>query len=155
MTPEVGAPYRFGLAERSLDSAQDNVTRGRWRDAALFARAAVENAAKAILACFGVVPHTHEPGQILLLATQSSQFPAELRNRAAALMPDLPAYGVREHVLLSCGDEEHGIDPWSLVTEERARGHVRMAETMVALARDCVRCEPLDTPWCCRAPATG
>lgn len=137
MTAGGGAQYRLTLAEGSLAAARDDLARGRWRDAALFARAAIEHGAKSILACFMAVPRSHEPAAVLDEALASPGFPAALRQDAAALALQLGGYGLRAHVLLSYGDEEHGVDPWSLVTEDRARTDVSVAEATVALAHRC------------------
>lgn len=63
--------------------------------------------------------------------------PPALRPRAQALLPRLPAFGMKEHVALSYGDEQHGISPWVLATEAKARGHVAVAEEIGVLAHDC------------------
>ena len=120
MTPRDSSRYRIELADSSLRVARESLDRRQWREAALFARAAVENAAKAVQACFTNVHHTHDPDQLLAEALGSSRFPAELRARAEALLPRLA-----------------GLTPWELVTEERARGHVGIAEEAAALAHDC------------------
>lgn len=44
---------------------------------------------------------------------------------------------MQEHILLSYGDEEHGIDPWSIVDANRASSHLDDAEKVMRLA---VRC---------------
>ena len=137
MTPRDSSRYRLELAESSLRVARDNLDRGQWREAALFARAAVENAAKAVQACFTSVHRTHDPDQPLAEALRSPQFPAGLRARAEALLPLLSDFGMKEHIALSYGDEEKGITPWELATEEKARGHVAVAEQATALAHDC------------------
>jgi HEPN domain-containing protein len=126
------------LAERSLERGRDNHQRRQWRDSALFSRASVEHAAKAILACFAAVPRTHEPARLLRAALEAEGFPAELRARAGDLLAELEGFGMQEHILLSYGDEEHGIDPWSMVDEVRATGHLRIAHATTALARECV-----------------
>jgi HEPN domain-containing protein len=138
LTPFVGAPYRLALARRSLESARDNFARGNWRDSALFSRAAVEHAAKAIVACFAAVPRTHEPARLVQLALASQAFPARLRASTEALLPGLSGFGLQDHILLSYGDEEHGVDPWSLVDRERSESHLSAAEAMLALADACV-----------------
>ncbi len=138
MSPAVGAPYRLELARRSLESARDNHARGNWRDSALFARAAVEHASKAMLACFTAVPRTHEPARVLELALAAPAFPLELRSEAEAHRPALAGFGLSEHILLSYGDEEHGIDPWSLVDAARAGSRLEVAEGMFGLAARCV-----------------
>jgi HEPN domain-containing protein len=135
--PRESARYRLDLAESSLRVAHDTLSRSQWREAALFARASVENAAKSIQACFSSVHRTHEPDEPLAAALKSPHFPAALRARAQALLPRLPDFGMKEHVALSYGDEEKGITPWALVTEEKARGHVAVAEEITTLARDC------------------
>jgi HEPN domain-containing protein len=135
VTPQGSARYRLDLAKHSLAGARDNLDRSNWRDAALFARAAVEHGA--MLASFSAVPRAHEPSAVLRAALAAPRFPDPLRERAAALMPELERLGAREHIELSYGDEEHGIDPWSLVTEPRATHHVDVAQRVVALAREC------------------
>jgi HEPN domain-containing protein len=94
-----------------LESARDNLARNQWRDSALFSRATVEHAAKAILACFAAVPRSHEPARLLELSLAQPSFPVQLRPEADALLPRLSSFGLQEHILLSYGDEEHGIDP--------------------------------------------
>jgi HEPN domain-containing protein len=136
VSPAASARYRLELARRSLPSARDNFARGNWRDSALFSRAVVEHAAKAIAACFAAVPRTHDPARVLGLVLEAEAFPAELRPLVQALLPGLEGFGHEEHILLSYGDEEHGIDPWSIVDESRATSHLSMAEAMTALAAD-------------------
>jgi HEPN domain-containing protein len=138
VTPAVGAPYRLELARRSLGSARDNFARDNWRDSALFSRAAVEHAAKAIVACFAAVPRTHEPARLMELALSAEAFPERLRATAEALVPGLSGFGLQDHILLSYGDEEHGVDPWSLVDRAHSESHLRAAEAMLALADACV-----------------
>jgi HEPN domain-containing protein len=138
MTGRDDARYRSGLSQRSLSLSRDELATGRPREAALFARGAIEHAIKAIGACFGPVPRTHEPGHVLDAATASSAFPAELRPRAAALRPKLDAYGTAEHLLLSYGDGKARIDPWTLITRTHAEESVLVAGESVDLADDCI-----------------
>jgi HEPN domain-containing protein len=137
VTPRDSARYRLELADSSLRVARESLDRGQWREAALFARAAVENAAKAVQSCFTNVHRTHDPDQPLADALRSPQFPAGLRARAQALLPRLSGFGMKEHIALSYGDEEKGLTPWDLVTEEKARGHLAVAEESAALAHEC------------------
>jgi hypothetical protein len=90
------------------------------------------------LACFSAVPRSHEPARLLELGLASQSFPAKLRPSAESLVPRLSSFGLQEHILLSYGDEEHGIDPWSIVDTARARSHLETAEMMVSLAEECV-----------------
>jgi HEPN domain-containing protein len=121
-----------------LESARDNFGRNNWRDSALFSRAAVEHAAKAMVACFAAVPRTHEPARLVQLALSAQAFPASLRATTEALLPDLSGFGLQDHILLSYGDEERGLDPWSLVDQGRSKSHLDAAEAMLALADACV-----------------
>ena len=98
----------------------------------------MEHAAKAIVACFTAVPRTHEPARLVQLALSAQAFPARLRASAEALLPGLSGFGLQDHILLSYGDEEHGVDPWSLVNRERSESHLNAAETMLVLADACV-----------------
>jgi HEPN domain-containing protein len=139
LTGQDDSLYRLKLAERSLELAEQERAASRWREAALFARAAIEHAAKSVAACFGPVPRSHEPGAALDVSTTDSRFPAALLTRAGELRPKLAAYGLAEHILLSYGDEQAHIDPWSLVTEAHAKDSLCVAKESVDLSRDCIR----------------
>jgi HEPN domain-containing protein len=134
VTPATSSAHRLALARRSLESARDNFSRHNWRDSALFSRTSIEHAAKAILARFAAVPRSHEPANVLELALDAKHFPKELQTEARALLPQLEGLGMQEHILLSYGDEEHGLDPWAMVDGARAKSHLAIAETLVALA---------------------
>ena len=95
MTPRESARYRLELADRALKVARESLDRSEWREAALFARAAVEHAAKAVMACFAAVSRTHDPQAALGPALANPAFPAALRDRAEELSPRLATLGPR------------------------------------------------------------
>jgi HEPN domain-containing protein len=136
MSPGNEAGYRVRLAESRLRSAEDSAVAKRWADAALFARAAIENGAKAVLACFRTVPRTHEPSDIVRAALEDQAFPACLRDRAESLLPALGAYGLARHLQLTYGDEQNLRLPEELVGEGDARQSITDARAMVELARE-------------------
>lgn len=138
MTGRDDSAFRLHMARMLTGKAREALARGDWREAALFARGAIESAAKAILACFTSVPRSHEPGDILREALAQPRFPEPLRAEGALLAGVWVAYGTAEHVLLSYGDERNRVDPWSLVTEARAREVVATAETAVDFAARCI-----------------
>lgn len=134
MTGEGGTRFRLRMALHSLDKAHEQAAIGSWREAAMFARGAVELAAKSIAAGFFAVPKTHDPEPLVRAALSDGRFPASLRADATALLPVLARHGIAEYLSLSYGDEEKLVAPWELVTEERARAAVADAERTVALA---------------------
>jgi HEPN domain-containing protein len=136
VTPKDEAGYRVTLAEMRLRSAEESLRTGRWADAAFFARAAVENAAKAILACFQTVPRTHEPVEVLRTALGLPAFPPAAGARARALLPSLERYGLARHLELSYGDERNFVSPEALVSEPDARLAVADAGAVLRLATD-------------------
>ena len=136
MTPKDEAGYRIALAEMRLRSAEGSLHAGRWADAALFARAAIENAAKAVLACFQTVPRTHEPAEVLRTALGLPAFPAAADARARSLLPALDRYGLARHLELSYGDERNFVSPEALVSENDGRLAVADARATVQLAID-------------------
>lgn len=129
MTPKDEAGYRIALAEMRLRSAEGSLSAGRWADAALFARAAIENAAKA-------VPRTHEPAEVLRTALGLAAFPATANARARSLLPALDRYGLARHLELSYGDEQNFVSPEALVSESDARTAVADCRATVQLAVD-------------------
>ena len=108
--------------------------RGEWREAALFARAAIENAAKAVLGAFASVPRSHEPRDILSEAVKLPGFPPGRRAEAQGLAESLAGYGMEQHILLSYGDETNHVDPWSLVTRAAAEAALGDAVRSVRFA---------------------
>lgn len=75
MTAVDDARYRLGVARQLVERAQRMLEIVFWREAALFARGAIEHAAKAILACFTTVSRTHDPDQPLQEALADPTFP--------------------------------------------------------------------------------
>ncbi|HYK91359.1 MAG TPA: HEPN domain-containing protein [Acidobacteriota bacterium] len=55
--------YRLRLAEGFLREAEQDFQLERWRSCVDNAQLAVENAGKAVLALFGVIPKTHDPAR--------------------------------------------------------------------------------------------
>ena len=136
MTPKDEAGYRIALAEMRLRSAEESLRGRRWADAALFARAAVENAAKAVLACFQSVPRSHEPAEVLRAALALPAFPQAADRLARSLLPSLARYGLARHLELSYGDEKNFVSPEGLVGEPEARLACADAMTTLQLATD-------------------
>lgn len=136
MTPGDEAGYRIALAEMRLRSADESLKAERWADAALFARAAVENGAKAVLAIFQAVPRTHEPAEVLRTALDLPGFPASAEGRARSLLPTLDRHGLARHLELSYGDEQNFVSPEALVSEQDARQAVADARATLELAID-------------------
>jgi HEPN domain-containing protein len=136
VTPKDEAGYRIALAELRLRSAEASLDAGRWADAALFARGSVENAAKAVLACFHTVPRTHEPAEVLRTALGLPAFPPAVDARARSLLPSLGRYGLARHLELSYGDERNFVSPEALVSEADARLAVADARATLQLATD-------------------
>jgi HEPN domain-containing protein len=137
MTGQDESAFRLRSAQKLLEKADEEASRASWREAALFARAAVENAAKAVLACFTTVPKTHEPALVLEEAVRLPGFPAALVPEAQSLLPIWRRYGMSQHVLLSYGDEQNLLDPWSLATPGLAREALAAAQTAVGFAARC------------------
>jgi HEPN domain-containing protein len=137
VTARDDSAYRLEVARGLLSKAQDALGRAEWHTAELFARGAVEHAAKALLACFTGVPRTHEPAEVLRVALAQPAFPPELRADAQALSTPAASYGLARHLELSYGDERRRIPPWALVTESGARSAVDVAGRLADLADRC------------------
>lgn len=136
MTPKDEAAYRIRIAETRVAEADHLIEKALWAGAALLARAAVENSAKGVLACFQSVPRTHEPADVLDAALRDAAFPPDLAARARALVPALRAYGMKRHIELAYGDENNLRPPDDLVGEGDARRAVADARTLLSLALD-------------------
>lgn len=73
VTSQDDSAYRLRLASTFLQKG---------REAAMFARGSIENAAKSVLACLTGVPRSHEPGALLEEALAQPTFPSALRVRS-------------------------------------------------------------------------
>jgi len=138
VTAGEGARYRLRIAERSLGVARRLAAATDWREAALLARSSIENAAKAIVACFTSVPKSHDADALLRLVVDDPRLPDGLRGRVQALIAEVEPYGMQAHVLYSYGDEENRIDPWEMVTEEAATDAVATATAALDVAQEVV-----------------
>lgn len=136
MTPKDEAAYRIRIAETRVAEADRLLETALWAGATLLARAAIENAAKGVLACFQAVPRTHEPADVLDASLRDAAFPAELAPRAHALVPTLRGYGMKRHLELAYGDEQNLRTPDELVGEGDALRAVADARTLRSLAGD-------------------
>lgn len=134
MTARDDSAFRLHMAATLTRKAREALDRGDWREAAMFARGAVEAAAKSVLACLVNVPRSHEPADLLDGALQQPGFPEALAEEARQLVDLWRGYGMEQHILLSYGDERNRIDPWSLVTEKHARMAVSDAEAAAGFA---------------------
>jgi hypothetical protein len=135
MTAVDDAAYRLRLAEDLLARAR-RVAAVDAPSGAMLARAAIENAAKAVLACFTSVARSHEPEKLLAEALAHEEFPAALGARARALVPHLASYGAQTHAQTAYGDEVKHRLPSEIIGDPEARAALRVADDAVALARD-------------------
>ena len=114
------AAYRLELAKQHFVMAKEDLDLRRWPSTIGNAQLAVENAAKAILACFGPVPRNHDTAERLqvILGLGLSQ---ELAGDIEAALPIFAEYGREKHILATYGDEKALRTPWTLFGEEDAR----------------------------------
>lgn len=133
MTARDESEYRLRLSEDQIARARRAI--GDPATAALLARAAVENAAKAIVACFASVARSHEPGDLFEEALAAKDFPAALRAEAHVLRASLAAYGMRRHIELSYGDERTHRLPSEMVGEGEALTAIGAGEQALDFAR--------------------
>lgn len=133
MTARDESEYRLRLVADQIARARRAL--GDPATAALLARAAVENATKAIVACFASIARSHEPGELLEEALAARDFPAALRAEAQVLRTSLAAYGARRHIELSYGDERGHRLPSEIVDEADALAAIDAAEQALGFAR--------------------
>ena len=135
MTSEESAEYRLQEAEKYLAEAEQLLGFQQWRSCVSSVPLAVENAAKAILACLGPVPRTHNTVNRLEALLFGFDWPEELASEVKAALPIFADYGLEKHILVTYGDEENFRTPWALFGEEEATSAVEDARQCVALAK--------------------
>lgn len=117
---EEDARYRLRLARGFLQEAEQDFELRRWRSCVDNAQLSVENAAKTILALFGPLARTHEPGTHLRNLLESGRVVGSTKETLEQLLESFEIIGAEEHFLTDYGDEATYRDPWSLFGEADA-----------------------------------
>lgn len=133
MNADRATTYRLELAKKHLNLAEEDLELKRWVSAASNAQLGLENAAKAIVACFGLVPRSHDVAEHLE-GISMNELPPELAGEVQTIIPIVAKYGLKKHILVTYGDEKAYLTPWELFGEEEATGEVEDARRCVALA---------------------
>lgn len=133
MSPHEDALYRLRVAAEFLDTAELAFNNSRWALCEQQAQIAVENAAKAILACIDPVPHTHELHRQLesLLATMSES-PSDIVAAINVVIAACQHLGGQEHILTTYGDEEKRLTPSQIFHQPEATKAIEHARNAVS-----------------------
>lgn len=129
------AHYRLRLAAGFLREAEQDFELERWRSCVDNAQLATENAGKAVLALFGVVPRTHDPAQQIAQILRDRNLSADLVSALERMLPDLMALGSAEHFLTDYGDEACYRLPWEIFDRDAAADALASARRSAASAR--------------------
>ena len=140
MKPQEEAGYRLNLAKGYLAEAEEDINMERWRSCAAGSQLAIENSAKAIIACFVPVALTHDAAPQLARLLGAQTMPEKVAAQAREIIPIVAKFGGKEHGLFSYGDTEHFRDPWSLVTEAKAKEAIEGARQCVKVAEEVYEC---------------
>ena len=135
MSPHEDALYRLRVAAEFLDTAELAFNNKRWALCEQQAQIAVENAAKAILACVDPVPRTHEPHRQLesLLATMP-ELPSDVVAAINVVIAACRHLGRQEHVLTTYGDEKRRLTPSQIFHKPEATKAIEHARNAVSNA---------------------
>ena len=122
--------YRLRTASEFLDTASFDFTHNQWAQCVQQAQLAVENAAKAVLACFGPIPRTHTPQDELkgILQYAQQSLSTEVADAIQVIIVSCQHLGWREHILASYGDEEHRLTPSQLFNRSQAANALESAK---------------------------
>ena len=138
MTCEREARHRLGIACRLLGEAEQDADLGRWRSCAANAQQAVEHAAKAVLACYGPVPRTHDVHVNLRKLAQTEAGASGEGERIERLSAVAAAYGREQHMRVTYGDEDDLVSPYDLIDEAEGRQSAADAREACELAQQIV-----------------
>lgn len=127
--------YRLEIARQHLTVAEKMLKVEEWPSCVSNARVAFENAAKAILACFGPITRTHDTAE-LLQDIPLQDLPEDMRTRIEEIIPVAGEYGLRKHILTVYGDEETFRTPWALFGEQDALKAIDDARQCVKVAEE-------------------
>ena len=129
------ARYRLTLAEGQLTDAEQDLEQSRWHTCVADAQMAVENAGKAIIACFVPVEKTHEPAKQIRTLLKEALVPNSVRGVIVNILPALTALGWEVHIRVTYGDEETFTPPWELYNRTEAEAALDAARQAIAAAQ--------------------
>lgn len=118
-----------------LAEAEQDYDLERWRSCVDNAQLSVENAGKAALAMFGIVPKTHDPSRQINAIAHYPDTPRSVADLLISMLPDLLALGTEAHFLTDYGDEATHTLPWDLFTQETADDALSAAQRTLGVAR--------------------
>jgi HEPN domain-containing protein len=127
--------YRIALAEGFLREAEQDFTLTRWRSCVDNAQLSVENAGKAALALFGIVPKTHDPARQIAAILREQDLPENVSELLQTMLPDLLVLGTEAHFLTDYGDEASYTLPWDLFTQQSAEDALQSARRLVEMVQ--------------------
>jgi HEPN domain-containing protein len=126
------AYYRLSLARGFRDTAERDLARGEWASCVKHAQLAVENSAKASIACRSPIPRTHDPAdELTRIAGSATDLPPEIVSALRKIVDCCQSLGTHEHVLASYGDERARLTPWQLFTGSEATPALQQAQEAV------------------------
>ena len=128
MNSHKDADFRLRLSRGFFAEAECDWQTERWASCVEHAQLAVENAAKAVLACRGPVQQTHEPqGHLRTLLSRTPELPAPVRSSIENIIQCNDRLGFREHILASYGDEQTRRTPQEIFDREAADASLETA----------------------------
>lgn len=125
---------RMEMARGYFEEGEWAFSLGRWRIACASFQEACENAGKAVLSLYGVVPRTHEVHRPLAEAVQAGLVPEEDKDRVERIADLCQSLGAKEHILIAYGDEADKKSPWEVATRTRAESSREWAREALQLA---------------------
>jgi len=135
MISDRDALYRLEMASRYLAAAEKMLAAEEWPGCVHYAQLTVENAAKAVLACLGPIPRTHDIAEWLQKSLEQ-ELPEAVSIQVRGILPIVGEYGRKKHILTTYGDEELFRTPWDLFAEEDARQAVEDARRCLGAASE-------------------
>ncbi len=130
---EGGGRVRRKLARSYFGEAERALARGDFRSCAASSQLAAENAAKAIIALFGVLSCSHDPSPELEEVIR--ELLLELREKAGRVA-EIAHELAPEHGRAVYGEPTVGPTPWDLYDEATARRLLERAREAVELAEE-------------------
>ncbi len=129
------AKYRLKLARDELNQAQKSFSDKSWWVCVNHAQLAVENGAKAIIACFEPVEKAHEVMPALKSLLEDSQVPDDAKKIIRDILPRVEPHGRIEHIRSTYGDEKTRTLPSKIYKKKDARQTLDDAEKTIRAAR--------------------
>lgn len=130
--------YRLRLSEGFVTEAEEYLKISHWRSCVSSSQLGVENASKAVLACYQPIVKIHDLSKLLMELVQEQGLKGEVAKKVDRLAENARILGFEEHIRTDYGDELAYRTPWEIYDSKHAENALLIAKDSYNLAKEII-----------------